>query len=94
MAITWDVQIEVLDLPTRKIRVTATRTDDVLLETRTYAVIGKYDTAVNTKQEILDHYTDAVWGEYQRELLKESRISTLIEDSETALKTALEARET
>ena len=28
MAATWTVEIDVLDLPTKRIRVTATRTDD------------------------------------------------------------------
>jgi len=95
VAITWDVQIEVVDVATQAIRIAATRTDDAVTppQVRTYRAVGKYDLATRTKQELLAHYAGIFWDLHQAEVSKETQGATLLGQAATALASALQAKE-
>ena len=97
MAVTWAVEIEVIDLATKAVLVKGTRTDDALpaedgvLE---YTVEGAYDTVNNTPAQLLQIYADALWDKHQYENDKETQIDAITSQAEAALKAELESRET
>ena len=91
MAGTWAVDVEVIDLPQRTIRVQGTRTDGE--DVRTYCVEGKYDRVNFTPHQLLTVYTGWLWDQYQADLVKETQIAALLGQAETALANALNAQE-
>ena len=89
MAATWTSTMTVTDLATKRIRVTATRTDGE--DIRTYSCDTKIDssniTASNTS------IVDAIWNAFQSDLKKQTDDTTLISDLPTTLDTLLNNKE-
>lgn len=91
MAVVWTIEIQVTNLATREVIVRGTRTDGADVWTDT--IVGKYDTANHTPQELLATYTDGLWNLYQLQKTKEANIAALIGQAESALANALNAKE-
>ncbi|KKN70113.1 hypothetical protein LCGC14_0434380 [marine sediment metagenome] len=89
MAITWEVEITIISIPTKEVSVIATRTDDVSGEVKTYTVPRAPVETTEQKLAIMDE----IWEKYQAELNAETVISAFIGTLETQAKTNLEARE-
>ena len=89
---TWIPKITVLDISTRRIAITVTRTE-VNESDRSYTISTFYDTTL-TKDNNLIKWCNDLWAIYQAELTKESTIAVLISDMEALLTTKLNSKET
>ena len=94
MAATWEVVIDVLDLPTKRIRVTGTRTDaaDPLVPF-THTTEGSVDTSVHTLAEIRDGLRDQLIAAYQAWAAKQAAVDAIVATYEAGLAAALQAEE-
>ena len=94
MAATWTVEIDVLDLPTKRIRVTATRTDDADPDNPfVHVTEGSTDTSAHTLGEIRDMLVAQCVAEYQAHVVKQAAVDPVIATYEAALTDALNAEE-
>ena len=90
MAVTWDVQITVLDVATKAVSVAATRTDDSKpTEAKTYNVLYALIPTTAAKLAVLDN----IWAQYQADKTRQAQIGAFIGALETDAKANLEARE-
>ena len=90
MAISWETKITVLDVATKAVSVTSTRTDDADPDNpKTYAVAY---AVINTSAQKLA-VMDNIWAQHQAALTKQSTIDTFVGTLEADAKTNLEARE-
>ncbi len=90
MAISWDVQINVLDVAAQAVSVTATRTDDAdPTNPKTYSVAYAVITTSAQKLAVMDN----IWSQHQAAVTKESAIGAFIGSLQADAKTNLEARE-
>ena len=91
MAITWKVKITPLNIERKEISLTATYTDDTDpadVKTGSYTVLS---AIIGTSQQKLD-VMDNIWGQYQTDLVKQTKVSEVIGDLEAQAVTNLEAR--
>ena len=96
MAATWTAEIDVLDLPTKRIRVTATRTDDTDPENPVvfvHVTEGSTDTAEHTLPQIRDMLVAQCVAAYQARAAKETTVAAVVATYEAALTPALNAEE-
>ena len=84
----WTLKITPINIGTKEVSVTATRTDDATQAVFTTTTTGKVDTAQN-KTAILD----AIWSDWQREITKQTNIASILGDLETSGAANLQARE-
>lgn len=90
MAISWDVQINVLDVAAQAVSVTATRTDDAdPTNPKTYSVAYAVITTNAQKLAAMDN----IWAQHQAALTEKSAVDAFIGTLEADAKTNLEARE-
>lgn len=91
MAISWNVKITVLDVATKSVSVTATRTDSELPnDIRTYSVLSAIIVTPVQKLAVLDN----IWLQHQVAITKQTTINAFIGALEADAKENLEARET
>lgn len=91
MAVTWEVKIDVLNLAEKRVRVTATRTENG--DVFSYSLETHVDTASKPLAEIRAMIGDMTWAEYQAKATKEAAVATLLEGWEAALESDLMAKE-
>jgi hypothetical protein len=84
----WTLKITPINLATKEVSVSATRTDDVDQSVFTTTTTGKVDTA-QSKTAILD----AIWSDWQRYQTNKTNIATIIGTLEADGAANLEARE-
>lgn len=90
MAITWTPIIEVVDLTEDRVKFSAVRYDDVLLETLIFtAGVGVVTT--NAHKLAME---DTVWAKYQAYLTHKANVATKIGNWMDDAKINLEAKET
>ena len=95
MAVTWDVQIDVLDLAAKKVRVTHTRADDAvdaLVPEWTFASNGIVDM-VNLRAYRVA-LTATAWAEWEAYRDKQQSIAAVVPGWELALTNDITAKET
>lgn len=91
MAIIWNVKITVLDVATKSVSVTATRTDsESPNDVRTYTVLSAIIATTAQKLAVLDN----IWLQHQTAITKQTAINAFIGTLEADAKANLEARET
>ena len=91
MAIKWEVKITPLNIERKEIALTATYTDDAdpaNVKTGSYTVLS---AIIKTSQQKLD-VMDNIWGQYQADLVKQTKVSEVIGDLEAQAVANLEAR--
>ena len=88
MAGTWEVTITPINISTKEVSVSATRTDGE--DVRTYIVPL---APINTAGEKLA-VMDEIWAKFQADIAKDTQISNVIGTLEADAKANLEARET
>ena len=94
MAATWTVEIDVLDLPTKRIRVTATRTDDADPDNPfVHVTEGSTDTSAHTLGEIRDMLVAQCVAAYEAHAAHTQAVAAVVDGYEAALTTALNAEE-
>ncbi len=89
MAITWTVKITPVNISRKIVRISATRTDDVLLTTFTAGMLNADISTQQKKNEALD----ILWAKYQTQAARQSQIDSIIGDLETLASQNLEGRE-
>jgi len=90
MAISWNLKISILDVATKAVSVTATRTDDTDPgNPKTYAVAYAIISSAAQKLDVLDN----IWAQHQAAITRQTAIDNFIGDLEDAAKSNLEARE-
>lgn len=89
MAITWEVTITPIDVPTKTASVTAVRTDDVAGTTETHSIISVVLATGAQKLAALDN----IWQQHLDYTSKRVLIEAFIGSLEADAKTNLEARE-
>ena len=91
MAITWDVQIDVIDIPSSMVSVIATRTDDGVAppDVKTYSVLNAIIDTTAQKTALLNF----IWDQHQAALAKQAQVNAIVSELEAAAKANLEARE-
>lgn len=90
MAITWEVKINVLDVPTKTVSVTATRTDDADPDNQQVcSVLSAVIATAAQKTAVLDE----LWAQHLALDQRAIAISNFVGNLETAAKDNLEARE-
>jgi len=95
MAITWDYTITVLDRPTKRARITATRIDSTAPDNpREYSVTGLLEPRPGeTLAQMRDRLAAMFYAQYTTEVASETTDATIISTYEAQLKTATEALE-
>ena len=91
MALTWKVKINPLNIERKEISLTATYTDDTNpadVKTGSYTVLS---AIIGTSQQKLD-VMDNIWGQYQADLVKKTKVSEVIGDLEAQAVANLEGR--
>jgi len=85
----------VLNLAEKRVRVTATRTDDGPdpPDVFSYSLETIVDESVMPLAEIRAMVVDMTWAKYQAKVTKEAAIATLLEGWESALESDLMAKE-
>lgn len=94
MAVTWDVEIDVLNLGEKRLRVTGTRTDDApeaLTPVWSLVAYGQVDTEdlPGSRAKVIGR----LWGAWQEYLDRESQIEALLAGWEAALESDLDTLE-
>ena len=94
MAGTWTAHIDVLDLATKRVRVTATRTDDADPDNPfVHVTEGSTDTAQHTPPEIRDMLVAQCVAEYQARAARQAQVDAVVTTYKAALAAALNAEE-
>ena len=94
MAATWTAEIDVLDLATKRIRVTATRTDDADPDNPfVHVTEGSTDTTVHTLIQIRDMLVAQCVAAYEAHAAKQTAVAAVVATYEAALTAALNAEE-
>ena len=92
MAATWTVKIDVTDVARKLVTVTGTRTDGIGV--RIYSLAGvSVDTHDAVLATIKTKVVDALYGQYTADVAKAAAITALVAGWETAVKAALDAKE-
>jgi len=90
MAISWNVDITVLDVVTKAVSVAATRTDDTDPDNpKSYAVLYAIIDTAPQKLAVMDN----IWEQHQATTTKQTAIDAFIGSLESDAKANLEARE-
>ena len=89
MAATWTTNFEALDVATRSVRATGTRTDGA--DVRTYTAEGTVDPA--DRAASLARVINALWDAFQADQAQRTARAALIAGAETAVSNALNAKE-
>lgn len=91
MAITWKVEIKIINVARKEVSVTATRTDDSITpnDIRGYTISGTTIKTTAQKTAVMDR----IWAKHQGVLSQESAAATIIGTLEAQAKSNLEARE-
>lgn len=94
MAVTWNVEIEVVDLSEKRMSVAATRTDDAPEASTpewSHVVYGQVNTddLPGSRQRMISR----IWGAWQEYLDRESQVAGLLSGWETALEGDLDTLE-
>ncbi|MHC4984175.1 MAG: hypothetical protein ACYTF6_13535 [Planctomycetota bacterium] len=89
---TWDVEIAVVDLQSKQVNITATRTDvdDVRVYTLRRVNVDTHDRPL---AEIRAEIGAKLWGMYQAELAADGQVATLLSGWEIALESDLNGME-
>lgn len=94
MAVTWNVEIEVLDLGEKLVRVGATRTDDApdaATPEWSHMAEARVDTddLPGSRQKVIDR----IWGAWQEYLTWQAQVGVLLSGWEVALVSDLDTLE-
>ena len=85
----WTTQITVTNLPSKRIRVTATRTDGETTWSQSVDSIVDPADLPGTRDKI----NNAIWAEWEAEVAKQAQIATMLTGYEAAIAADLNARE-
>ncbi len=91
MAATWELKIDVIDLPERLATVTGTRTDGP--KVTIYSLDTIYAGGGESLAQAQARVEDLLWQQYVANKARTDAIEALISTSEAAIKLGLDARE-
>ncbi len=89
MAIIWTVNISPISISNKTATITATRYDDISLET---TVVGMNKADISTAEK-KNQALDILWNKYQIKLTTQTQVASFIGSLESAAKSNLEGRE-
>ncbi|MCK4625010.1 MAG: hypothetical protein KAV00_06855 [Phycisphaerae bacterium] len=98
MAITWETKIEVEDVPSKRVAITATRTDDAIPESPVVCTYGPFHTILKpiggeTLAQMRDRIAAEIFARYTAEVAHEANVADVVSTYESALASALNGLE-
>ena len=95
MAVTWDIDIQVKDVPSRDVTIVGTRTDDSTDPPTVWSksLEGKLDPAGKIANQGPADYAATLKDLYEREVKSEGDVAAFLGDAKAALVAALSAKE-
>lgn len=95
MAITWEFTIEPIDIPNRVVSVSATRTDNALVDPDPEYIVTLQNADISTTEKKAEAL-NVLWAKYERAVAKQAQLDTIeveITALEAQAKISFEGRE-
>ena len=96
MAITWEASLSIVQLSGSIVSITVTRTDDDLVNPSVWSyVLENIDASTNgqTLIEVRDKVVNTIWGAWLDYIARSTAIKNKKDSYESAIATALQAKE-